>query len=147
MIRRSLTTASALAALLLVTAPGLASAQAGPAKQQPTTTNAAADGLAVKSLRELDDKNLSANWQGLSVEQLEDMDIVGADGKTIGEVEEVLADATGTVVAVTAEVGGFLGIGDREVVVSVEHLQPQGDRLATQLTAEQLEALPRWDDD
>ncbi len=86
-------------------------------------------------------------WNGLTVDQIEDMDIVNAEGDTIGDIEEVLADAEGRIVAVTAEVGGFLGLGDKEVVVSLDHLELQGDRFMTALTADQLEASPRWDDD
>lgn len=143
--------AAPLAATLiaLTTAPALSQAtQSQPAAGGSSTMSAApVAGLAMKGMRELDDDDRTTQWQGMTVEQLEDMDIVNAQGDSIGEVEEVLADAQGNIVAVTAEVGGFLGIGDREVVVSLEHLQLQGDRFMTNLTSEQLETMPRWDDD
>lgn len=127
-----------VAAALILGAPAYAAAQSAPPQQSD---------LQMKSLVELDDDNETARWNGLSVDQLEDMDIVDANGDTIGDVEEVLADAAGNIVAVSAEVGGFLGIGDKEVVVAIDRLTMQGDRLMTSLTKEQLEALPRWDDD
>ena len=139
--------AAATAAALLTGLAGPSAAQTKAPAQQPSTTSAAADGLAVKALRELDDNDRTAHWNGRAVDELEDMDIVNAEGEKIGEVEEVLADAAGNVVALTAEAGGFLGLGDKEVVVSTEHLRLEGERLTTSLTAEQLETMPRWDDD
>ena len=144
MTSRYLATLPMAALLLLATAAAPVTAQT--TRAAPVATGAA-DGLAVKALRELDDDNATVMWNGLTVDQIEDMDIVNAEGDTIGDIEEVLADAEGRIVAVTAEVGGFLGLGDKEVVVSLDHLELQGDRFMTALTADQLEASPRWDDD
>ena len=144
MTSRYLATLPLAALLLLATAPAPALAQT--TRAAPATAGAA-DGLGIKALRELDDNDKTVMWNGLTVDQIEDMDVVNAEGKTIGDIEEVLADADGKIVAVTAEVGGFLGLGDKEVVVSLEHLELQGDRFMTALTADQLEASPRWDDD
>ncbi len=144
MTSRYLATLPLAALLMLATAPVPAIAQT--TRAAPAATGAA-DGMSVKALRELDDDNTTAMWSGLTVDQIEDMDIVNAEGDTIGDIEEVLADADGKIVAVTAEVGGFLGLGEKEVVVSLEHLELQGDRFMTGLTADQLEASPRWDDD
>ena len=43
---------------------------------------------------------------GLTVDQIEDMDIVNAAGDEIGEVEEVLVDENGQAVAVVVQVTG-----------------------------------------
>lgn len=104
-------------------------------------------GFQVKSLQELDEDNQTARWNNLTVDQLEDMDIVDANGDEVGDVEEILADGEGNIVAITAEVGGFLGIGEKEVIVSVDQLEVRDDKLTTSLSKEQMEALPRWDDD
>jgi hypothetical protein len=131
------------AAALLLGAPAGGIAQDTPGG--PETVVKTGD-FQIKSLRELDDDS-PIQWNGLSVDRLEDMKIVNAAGKEIGDIEEILADASGKIVAVTAEVGGFLGIGEKEVVVSLEHLELQGDRFMTALSSEQLKAMPRWDDD
>jgi len=131
------------AAALLLGAPAGVIAQGTPGG---TETVVKTGDFQIKSLRELDDDS-PARWNSLSVDRLEDMKIVNAAGKEIGEIEEILADADGRIVAVTAEVGGFLGIGEKEVVVALEHLKLQGDRFMSSLSSEQLKALPRWDDD
>jgi sporulation protein YlmC with PRC-barrel domain len=81
------------------------------------------------------------------LQDIGDMRVVGADGEGIGEVEDVLIDSTGRVVAVSVEAGGFLGMGDRDVIMQLDSLELRGDEFATTLTREEVEALPDWDDD
>ncbi len=78
--------------------------------------------------------------------ELGDMNVVTPNGEKIGEVEEVLMDASGKVVAVAVEVGGFMGLGDDDVVIQLDQLRLQNQQLVTTLTKEQIEALPKWDD-
>lgn len=82
----------------------------------------------------------------LNVNDFEDTDIVDVSGNVIGEVDDVLMTPEGRVVAVSAEVGGFLGIGDHEVVIELGMLASDGDKLRIDMTKEQVEALPAWDD-
>ncbi len=83
---------------------------------------------------------------GLRARQMDGMDVYGADGDEIGEIEELLVDASGKFVAVVIEVDRYLGLVDREVVVGLDQLQRAGDRFALNMTEEQLEQLPEWDD-
>jgi ribosomal 30S subunit maturation factor RimM len=78
--------------------------------------------------------------------KLDDMNVVTPGGEKVGEVDEVLIDATGEVIAVAIEVGGFLGIGDDEVIIPLDQLRLENNQLVTTLTKEQIEALPKWDD-
>jgi hypothetical protein len=79
-------------------------------------------------------------------EDLEGTDIVTQGGDEIGEVKHVLVDAGGQPVAVAAEVGGFLGLGQKMVVIGLDRLQPKDDDLATTLSKEELQDLQAWDD-
>ena len=78
--------------------------------------------------------------------ELDGMDVANASGEKIGEVSEVLIDRSGQVVALAVEAGGFLGIGDRDVVVQFDQVKLQGDRLVTSLTKDQLKDMPEWKD-
>ena len=118
--------------LSLAAALFLAGAAAAAQAQQAT----------VAGLREVEDESQVVQPLNVTVDRLEDMDIYGPNGDEIGEVEEVVVDAAGKV-ALTAEVGGFLGIGEREVVLGLEQVRLENDRLVTSLTKQQLEALPR----
>ena len=99
------------------------------------------------NLRELDDDE-TMTYQGRSVEQLDDMDVL-RDGQKIGEIDEVLADAAGQIVAVVIEFDdGFLDLDDREVILAIDQLQFEDDPRAATVTLgnAELEALPEWDD-
>jgi PRC-barrel domain len=125
----------ALATAILLSAPAMA-------QQQGTAPGA----TAMPRLVEVEEDDRMVPELGMTVDQLDDMDLYGPGGEEIGEVDNVLADDSGAVVAVTAEVGGFLGIGDREVIVGLSQLQLAGDRLVTNMTRAELEQLPVWDD-
>jgi hypothetical protein len=71
-------------------------------------------------------------------------DLVGQDGEEIGEVKQVLVDANGQPAAVVAEVGGFLGIGQKTVVIGLDRLQAKEDDLTTALSKEELQGLETW---
>ena len=107
---------------------------------------ASAQTTVVTELKEVEDDDLLVQPLGLRAEQLEDMSLVGPGGDEIGEVEDVLADATGRAAAVSVEAGGFLGVGDKQVVVGLDQVRLENDRLATGMTVEQVKALPAWDD-
>ncbi|WP_222182278.1 PRC-barrel domain-containing protein [Geminicoccus harenae] len=83
---------------------------------------------------------------GLTVDEVEDLDLVGPNGESIGEIDDVLMTPEGQVTAVSAEVGGFLGINEKDVVIEIDQLTRGENGLVTNLTKEQLEALPDWDD-
>lgn len=126
----------ATAAALVLASAGLVQAQ-----QDAATAPAGAAGL-----REAEDESLIVQPFNVSIDDLEDMDVFTPAGEEIGEVDEVLVDAAGNVVAVAIEAGGFLGMGDKRVVVGLDRLRLENQRLVTEMTKEQLEALPEWDD-
>ena len=106
---------------LLMGAPGAVSAQ----QSAPATTPSAGD---------------------TGYLELGDMNVVNPAGEKIGEVEDVLMDTSGNVVAVAVEVGGFLGVGEDDVIIQLDQLRLENKQLVTTLTKEEMEALPKWDD-
>lgn len=81
---------------------------------------------------------------GMNVDQFEELDVYSAAGERIGDVEDVLANSSGKVVAVVVDYGGFLGVGEREAVFTLDQLQLKDRKLVTSMTKAQLEALPAW---
>jgi hypothetical protein len=101
---------------------------------------------AVTGLQEAEDEAMTVPPFNRLVDRLENMNLAATGGDEIGELDEVLVDSTGQPVAVAAEVGGFLGIGDKTVVIGLDQLRLENDRLVTGMSKEQIEGLPAWED-
>ena len=76
---------------------------------------------------------------------------VGAGWNNIGEIEDVVVTRSGELAGVVVEVGGFLDMGDKHVMLRVEDLElvPLGDdsySLITRYNEEDLEAMPGVDE-
>ncbi len=78
-------------------------------------------------------------------------DAINSDWNEIGEIEDIVLSKDGQMVGIVAEVGGFLDIGDKHVMISV----PEVNLVAvddatyayvTRLSEEELEALPGVDE-
>ena len=83
----------------------------------------------------------------LSSTELEDMNLLSDTGEEIGEIEKVLVDENGQPAAVTAEIGGYLGVSQKIVVIGLDRLQLRGDDepdLATTYTKEELQGMQAW---
>jgi sporulation protein YlmC with PRC-barrel domain len=50
-------------------------------------------------------------------------DVLGADGTKVGSVDDVLFDRNGQIKAIVVGVGGFLGIGSKEVALEFNNFQ------------------------
>ena len=85
----------------------------------------------------------------LSADKLKGTTVYGADDANIGEISDVVL--TGDKVdAVIIDVGGFLGIGEKPVAVSMDNLAFMADKdgkhyLYTTFTKDQLTAAPAYD--
>lgn len=70
--------------------------------------------------------------------------IVNASGDTVGKIDSVVIDQSGQVRYVIVGVGGFLGIGKKDVALAWEELTiaDNGEKVMTNATKDQLAALP-----
>ena len=141
--------ATTTAALLALTAGGAIAQTLVPAT--PMGTSAVADGLVRASdIEDSDIYTLSRDgsmlWDDNTI-----YDAVDPNWEDIGEIEDVVLNSEGQMVGVIAEVGGWLGIGDKEVMLPLSDLKAirDGGRVVyvTQMSEEQLEQFPSVDDD
>ena len=76
-------------------------------------------------------------------------DGTGKDAERIGEIDDVVLSANGATEGVIIGVGGFLGIGEKDVAISFDRLEwadrEDGPALTTQMSQEELEAYPAYD--
>ena len=79
----------------------------------------------------------SSQSSQMSAKKLRGMDVVDAQGKKLGDIEEVVLDMTnGRVHAVVLGFGGFLGLGEKHFAFPVSDLQPAKDKDKLQLNVD-----------
>jgi sporulation protein YlmC with PRC-barrel domain len=73
-------------------------------------------------------------------------DIQNTENQTIGEIKSVRIGASGQVDAVIIGVGGFLGLGEREVALDWKDLRiaDDGRKVTVAMTKDQLKAMPEY---
>jgi hypothetical protein len=95
-------------------------------------------------------------FTSLTSEDLVGTAVYGADDNWVGEISELALTEDGQVEVVVVDVGGFLGIGQKPVALSMEQIQiRRGEgglfrddlRAYVNATEEELESLPAWEDD
>jgi sporulation protein YlmC with PRC-barrel domain len=82
----------------------------------------------------------------VNVQRLIGRTVRNLQDETVGDVNSVILTRDGSVSAVIVGVGGFLGIGEREVAIRWQDLQIRnnGDDVRTSLTKDAVRALPEY---
>jgi sporulation protein YlmC with PRC-barrel domain len=74
--------------------------------------------------------------------------VVNANNDTVGSVEDVYVDSSGNIKTVVLSVGGFLGVGSKDVAVKWTDIKQSRDgksvKLTTSLSKDQLKAMPDY---
>ncbi len=152
MMTRMLTAASVTALLMGSAVAQTASpspAQPGkPPMAQPATPPAAATSATTAPQTFLN-QQAAGEWRTTN---LVGEDVTGADKKSIGNINDILVDSNGTVKAVVVGVGGFLGIGEKNVAIpfSALNIQRQAndpddiEQITVSYTRQQLEQAPTF---
>jgi sporulation protein YlmC with PRC-barrel domain len=118
---------------------------AAPTAEAPAATDATKTAAIDRStLKEV-------NAAELRTEDFVGTTVYGADDANVGEIGDVVLGAGDKVDAVIIDVGGFLGVGEKEVAVGMDNLAfmaaEDGERyLYTKFTKEQLDAAPAYDE-
>ncbi len=132
---------AAVIALLLAT-PTLAQTAPGSDSTashatQPATTTAGADANRFMT------KEASNQWL---VGNLWNRSVYNAQGKAIGDLKDVLIGPDGRVQALVVGVGGFLGLGEKNVAVDYNYIEKNGgitpNRITLNMTEQDLRSAP-----
>ena len=92
-----------------------------------------------------------ANDEGSAWDMDNTYNEVGADWNEIGEIEDLILSEEGQLIGIVAEVGGFLDIADKHVMISVEDVKlvPVDDSTyvyVTRYNEEELESMEDIDE-
>lgn len=83
----------------------------------------------------------------LHVSELQGKTVYGSDGAKIGKIDDVLISRNGGINAVVIGVGGFLGMGEKDVAVNMSALQlgtSSKDRIVLNVTRDELKNAPAY---
>ena len=92
------------------------------------------------------ERNGSAVADFQNVADMKARDVYTAKGERIGELSEIVLDGAHRPIAALIETDESTGTGGKEHVVGAEKLWLKGTRLITNLTRQQVEAMPRAND-
>ena len=130
---------------LIVTASSLAILMILPAMAQDAAQRAQ-DAPAIEAV----EKKSAAPFSGeVSAKELLSENVVNAANESIGDINDVLIDREGKVAAVIVGVGGFLGMGEKDVALPYDQLTFSKDAnstliVGTRATKESLETAPEY---
>lgn len=68
--------------------------------------------------------------------------VYSKDDQNVGEVAAFNRDSSGKVTELHADIGGFMGLGERRVKLIPGQFSLQGDRVVLNITSEEVKALP-----
>jgi sporulation protein YlmC with PRC-barrel domain len=71
--------------------------------------------------------------------------VYGINGEEIGEIQDVVTRQGTTSPEALVGVGGFLGIGERNVAIPLSQIRKDGDRLVTTHSKESLGAMQAYE--
>ena len=82
----------------------------------------------------------------VQADQIIGKSVVNAHGNNIGDIEDLVVDANDNIYAIVS-VGGFLGIGDKQVAIPVDRLQVSEENvvLMSQASEEELKRMPAYE--
>jgi len=129
----------ASAVLLLTSSLALAQTTPAPAPQAPPAARTQ-DGQPMWYSHQADEMRAS---------KLIGTNVLNAANETVGSINEIVLGKDGRVAAVIIGVGGFLGIGEREVAVNFNSIRKTRDKnnnlvLTMDATKDSLKAAPAW---
>lgn len=80
--------------------------------------------------------------------QLIGLSVTGANNEKIGSIGDLIVDQSGAIQAAIIGVGGFLGIGAKDIAVSLQAMtimrDSSGDKASVQLTRQDIELAPSF---
>ena len=86
-------------------------------------------------------------YNEVSTNEIVGQTLYGSEGEEIGEVSNVVMSQSSKQAAAVVGVGGFLGIGEREVTIPLDQIRRgQDNRLTTSMTKDQIAQLPQHEE-
>lgn len=84
--------------------------------------------------------------ENMSTDEIVGKAVVSRTGEEIGNVDEIVTDPTSNQKFAVVDVGGFLGVGQKSIVIALDELQMSSgdDRIQSDLTREELQTKTEY---
>jgi sporulation protein YlmC with PRC-barrel domain len=124
--------ALALLGTTLITAPALAQTNppAGSTTAAPATSTTAPASGSMNSGTWMTQEQ-PGQWRA---SKLDGLNVYNQNNEKIGDISELIVDSSGTIQAVVVGVGGFLGLGERDVAIPFDQIKFVNEPLAVATT-------------
>jgi sporulation protein YlmC with PRC-barrel domain len=91
---------------------------------------------------------IPSDFRAMRVDQLVGKSVYNSAGERVGEIDEVVVNRNSRATAAVVGVGGFLGVGEKKVVVPFDNMRMQGDRIvAPNLTKDGVSTMQGYQGD
>jgi sporulation protein YlmC with PRC-barrel domain len=91
---------------------------------------------------------IPSEFRAMRVDQLVGKSVYNSAGERVGEIDEVVVNRNSRATAAVVGVGGFLGVGEKKVVVPFDNMRMQGDRIvAPNLTKDGVNTMQSYQGD
>jgi hypothetical protein len=133
----------------ILTTASVIALMAGPALAQDTTMPNPNTPAAQTEQNDMAPAQTAAYAGELSVNDLMNKSVRNANNEAVGDINDIRIGSDGNIAAVIVGVGGFLGLGEKNVAVPFEELSftrdGDGALLVTaNVTKESLQSAPQW---
>ncbi len=89
---------------------------------------------------------IPSEFRTMSPDQLVGQGVYNTAGERVGEIDEIVVNRSNRGTAAVVGVGGFVGIGEKKVVVPLDRMSAQGDRIVVpNLTKENAGQMQAYD--
>lgn len=91
---------------------------------------------------------IPSEFRTMRTEELVGKTVYNSAGEKVGNVEEIVVNRNTRTTAAVVGVGGFLGVGEKRIVVPLDRMRMQGDRmLAPNLTKDSANTMQAYQRD
>ena len=88
---------------------------------------------------------IPTEFRSMRVSELVGKSVHNSAGERVGEIDDVVVNRNSRATAAVVGVGGFLGIGEKKVVVPFDSMRMQGDRIvAPNLTKDSVSSMQSY---
>jgi hypothetical protein len=132
---------------LMMTTAAVALMAGSAVAQSPAPDKAAPGATATQGARQFVSTQTADQWLAT---KFKGTDVIGSNNEKIGDVTDLLIDQNGRIMAYIVGVGGFLGIGQKDVALAPAafQVQPASDReelkLKLAMTRDELKNAPEF---